>query len=125
MFNKNSKSRNEALLSADNITTLIGENCVVEGSIKAGATMKIDGHIHGSVEGSGGVILGQNSLVEGDVRTRELIVCGKIEGNVFAETLMLKETAEIAGDITAHTLQMETGAVYNGKVTMKSGAMDD
>ncbi|MDR1742393.1 MAG: polymer-forming cytoskeletal protein [Dysgonamonadaceae bacterium] len=112
------KKRENHTEHSANITTLIAENCTVKGSISADEFMKIDGKILGSVESTGGVILGRNALVKGDVNTKELTVCGKIEGNVFADKLILKSTATINGDISVKSLQMETGSVYNGNVSM-------
>ncbi|MDR1517698.1 MAG: polymer-forming cytoskeletal protein [Dysgonamonadaceae bacterium] len=111
------KQENHTEQSA-NITTLIAENCTVRGSISANEFMKIDGKILGGVESTAGVILGRNALVKGDVKTKELIVYGKIEGNVSADKLMMKSTAIINGDITVESLQVEAGSVYNGKISM-------
>ncbi len=115
------KKRNEPLeMGGENITTIIAEDCRIEGTIECKAFVKIDGHALGGINSLGGVILGQKGTVKGDIKTKELIVYGKIEGDVYADNLMLKETGSIVGNIHVKSFQVETGAVYKGTVNMEN-----
>jgi len=111
------KKENEITITSTNITTLIAEDCVIEGSIESKACIKIDGKVLGDVN-SGGVILGQKGYVKGNVRTKELLVHGTIEGDAYAENLIMKATGVVLGNIQVKTLQVDTGAVYKGNVSM-------
>jgi len=116
MFNSKKKESDITITSA-NITTLIAEDCVIEGSIESKACIKIDGKALGDVS-SGGVVLGQKGYIKGNVRTKELLVHGTIEGDVYAENLIMKASGVVLGNIQVKTLQVDTGAVYKGNVSM-------
>ncbi len=118
MFNKKKNGSFET--GTENITTIIAEDCKIEGTIECKAYIKIDGHALGGINSIGGVILGQKGLVKGDIKTKELIVYGKVEGDIYADSLMLKESGSIIGNIQVKNFQVETGAVYKGTVSMDS-----
>ncbi|MDR2123142.1 MAG: polymer-forming cytoskeletal protein [Flavobacteriaceae bacterium] len=116
MFNKR---KGESLeLSTENITTIIAEDCKIEGTIDCKAFIKVDGQALGGINSVGGVILGQKGIVRGDIKTKELIVYGKIEGDIYADNLTLKSTSSIIGNIQVKSFQVETGAIYRGLVSM-------
>lgn len=103
-----------------NIDTLIGESCTIEGNIRSQNSIKIEGGIHGNVGSEGMVIVGEKGWIKGNIQARELLVFGRIEGDIVAQNLDLKASAHIAGNIDTHTLQVEPGAVYQGNVFMHS-----
>ncbi|MGM5632050.1 polymer-forming cytoskeletal protein [Apibacter raozihei] len=116
MFNK--KKNDSPSLGSENITTIIAEDCKIEGTINCKAFIKIDGQALGGITSAGGVILGKKGYVKGDVKTKELIIYGKIEGDVFADNLTLKETGSIIGNMHVKSFQVENGANYHGTVSM-------
>ena len=91
-----------------------------EGNISAKDSIKIDGEIQGNLNIEGSVIIGEKSHVQGDVRCADLVVFGRLDGNIHARQLQLKQTAQIYGNIEAHILQVEPGAVYQGTVAMQA-----
>ncbi|MDR0458283.1 MAG: polymer-forming cytoskeletal protein [Burkholderiaceae bacterium] len=108
--------------SSRQIDTLIAQHCTLEGDLNSENSVKIDGVIHGTLRCQGSAIIGETGLVKGDVHSVDLLVIGKLEGNVFAENLHLHATANIIGEINARTLQVDTGAHYSGTVTMRDEA---
>ena len=121
MFNKktNDVSVN---INTTNISTLIGEGCQIKGDVTVKNSIKIEGHIQGNLAIDGSVIIGEKGTVQGDVRCADLIVFGRLEGNISARQLQLKQSAHIQGNIEAQTLQIDPGAIYQGSVAMKSGS---
>ena len=101
------------------ITTLIGEGCTIQGNIASKDYIKIDGNILGDLTVEGGVILGEKGHITGNVRSNEVIAYGKIEGDVHADSLHLKSSCSILGNIETQRLQIDSGAVYQGGVTMQ------
>ena len=115
------KKKNESLdANSENITTVIAEDCKIEGTIECSAFIKVDGKALGGINSAGGVVLGQKGFVKGDIKTKELIVFGKIEGDVYADNLILKETGSITGNMQVKSFKVETGAIYKGTVNMDS-----
>lgn len=116
----NNKKAADLNISNTNISTLIGEGCRIEGNISAKDSIKIDGEIQGNLNIEGSIIIGEKSHVQGDVRCADLVVFGRLDGNIHARQLQLKQSAQIYGNIEAHILQVEPGAVYQGTVAMQA-----
>ena len=121
MFNKKTNDVSVNINTA-NISTLVGEGCQIKGDVSAKNSIKIEGHIQGNLAIDGSVIIGEKGTVQGDVRCADLVIFGRLEGNISARQLQLKQSAHIQGNIEAQTLQIDPGAIYQGSVTMKTGA---
>jgi len=104
--------------NSEEIRTLIGEGCVFEGNLTISSSARIDGHVKGNVRGQGTLVIGESGHIEGDIESSELIIYGKVTGNVKTPRLYLKEGAHLNGDIQTDTLVIEEGAVYNGRCQM-------
>ncbi|PJJ83265.1 bactofilin family protein [Mucilaginibacter auburnensis] len=112
------KKNTEAAIYKQTVTTLISEGSVVSGSLTAKAFARIDGHIKGDVEISEGIILGKHGSIDGHVRTKEMVVHGKVNGNITVNSIEIGATGVVTGDITTASLSVETGGVYNGRLVM-------
>jgi cytoskeletal protein CcmA (bactofilin family) len=110
--------KNKSVLDLQAISTIITDGAVVEGNLKAPAFARIDGQVDGDVTIDEGLILGEKGIVNGHVTTKEMVVYGTVNGNLFVHSLEIKSTGKINGDIKTHTLAVETGAVYNGNLLM-------
>ena len=102
------KDKSPALpaVAGKQIDTLIAEQCTLEGDLTAQNSVKIDGRIKGTLRAEGRAIIGTTGVVQGDVHAPDLLVLGRLEGNVFAQRLHLQ------------SLQVDPGAHYQGSVTM-------
>jgi len=114
--------KEKVALDMQSISTLISEGCVVDGNLKAPAFARIDGKITGDVTIDEGLIVGEKASIIGNVITKELVVYGKIVGNVQATSLEIRATGHITGDIRTQTLGVEQGAVYDGNLSMSQNA---
>jgi cytoskeletal protein CcmA (bactofilin family) len=98
--------------------TLISKGCIVTGKIESDTFVRIDGDIKGDLFIGDGLIVGENGHVEGNIQTRDVVVYGKINGIVRAESIDIKSSGKIYGEMYTTVLQVEKGAVYTGKVIM-------
>ena len=112
--------KNKIELDQQVISTMISAGCVLDGSLKAPAFVRIEGQINGDVTVDEGLIIGEKGLVTGNVDTKELIVYGTVKGNINCHSLEIRNTGSIAGDIKTQLLQVETGGSYNGKLSMST-----
>lgn len=117
-----SKEKNTAI-EDQMISTVINEGYLIEGNVKGNAVIRIDGMIKGNVESESGIVLGEKGEIDGDLRSKSIIVYGKITGNIDTECLEIKKTGIIQGDITTAKLEVEMGGVYNGKLQMSATQM--
>ncbi len=98
--------------------TLISKGCVVHGRIESDVFVRIDGHIKGDLIIGEGLIIGENGIIEGNIKAREIVVYGTVDGNVSADSIDIKSSGNILGELHTNSLQVETGATYIGNVTM-------
>ena len=114
------KNNTEAPLTANRqLDTVIAAQCTIEGDLNTQNSIKLDGRIHGTLRVEGCAVIGESGLVKGDVYAADLLVLGRLEGNVHARRLHLHASAHIQGNIEAETLQVDPGARYQGTVLMR------
>jgi cytoskeletal protein CcmA (bactofilin family) len=118
MFKKN-KDQQPLEINPQEISTIVGEGYTFTGEIRGASVIRIEGKVIGNIHVEGGVVLGENGNIEGDIFTRSAIIHGTLNGNIKAVQLEIKKTGCINGDITTDTLEIELGAEYNGKLNMK------
>jgi cytoskeletal protein CcmA (bactofilin family) len=103
---------------AEAISTLISEETVLDGNLKAPSFARIDGQINGDVHVDEGLILGENGSIFGNISTKELVVYGTVHGNLYVHSLEIKASSRITGEIKTQTLSVESGAIYNGNLSI-------
>jgi cytoskeletal protein CcmA (bactofilin family) len=118
MFKKN-KDQQPLEINPQEISTIIGEGYTFTGEILGASVIRIEGKVIGNIHVEGGVVLGENGNIEGDIFTKSAIIHGTLNGNIKAVQLEIKKSGCINGDITTDTLEIQLGAEYNGKLNMK------
>lgn len=104
---KTASAPTNALNSLVQGTTLVGE-------IKSESDIRIDGTIKGTLDCKAKVIVGPTGYVEGEVRCKNAIIEGRMEGTIHVtELLNVRETADINGDIYTSKLIVQSGAIFN------------
>jgi cytoskeletal protein CcmA (bactofilin family) len=101
----------------------LAKDVEITGSIKFSNDLIIDGKIDGEVISDGSLTIGENALIKGQIKTKSVVVFGKVNGNIdVKEHCDLKKDAEIVGDIKAGTLSIEGGASFMGQSAVGHGA---
>ena len=81
--------------------------------------LRINGSFEGRLDTKGTLTIGENATVRADIVGEQIIIGGRITGNVIAQKeIRLMGKAHIVGDITTPVLVVETGAVLHGKCQM-------
>ena len=119
MFGNNKKPQTYQPVSGP-VDTLISQHCTIEGNLLTQNSVKVDGRIQGNLQAVGQAIIGEHGLVMGDVHSTDLLVFGRLEGNVRAKAVHLEPAARIQGAIETETLQMEPGVSYTGSLSTQS-----
>lgn len=112
---------NSNKLKTAKVETIIGENTEVKGDVTFKGGLHIDGKIKGNVladdDTDSILILSQEGTIEGEVRVPNVLVNGKVTGNVYAsDRVELASQARIDGNVYYHLLEMEMGAAINGNL---------
>ncbi len=113
MFGKKQK------FSSAKIDTLVGKNTVITGDLEFKGGLHVDGKIIGNViaeEGSMAVIiLSENGFIEGEVKVPNMVLNGKIIGDVFGSNRVeLASKSRINGSVYYNLIEMAIGAEVNG-----------
>jgi cytoskeletal protein CcmA (bactofilin family) len=117
--NKESESPVVSKAASKDVKTLIGEGCKVEGNFYIPSFTRIDGTIKGDVTGESGLIIGNNGYVNGNIYAAEVLVYGKVTGNIESQRVELKKGSHLDGDISVNHFLAESGCYFNGKCNMK------
>jgi cytoskeletal protein CcmA (bactofilin family) len=80
----------------------------------------VDGHFEGIINSDKTVTIGKNGRIEGEIRTRRLIVQGVAEGSIDAERIEIKSAGRISGMIASNELVIEPKAVFEGESRIKA-----
>ncbi len=102
----------------------IGKNLVVKGNIGGGEDLYVDGEMEGSVElKDNNVTVGPNGRVNANLHARDVVVLGRVKGNVRAvERLEIRKTGSLIGDIITARVVIEDGAYFKGSIDIQKGA---
>lgn len=108
-------ARNEAT------ATHISKTVVLKGSVSGNENLFIDGRIEGTIELPASVVtIGVNGQVEAAVTARELIILGKLKGNVVsAERVEIRAQGSLIGDVSAIRISIEDGAFFKGSIDIR------
>jgi len=120
-------SRVPAVAPGDQAT--VGKGLVIKGEITGSESLFIDGKVEGSINLPGNrVTVGRNGQVAASISAREIVVLGKVRGNVTAtDRVDIRAEGALTGDVSAARISIEDGAFFKGgidirKVDAKPGA---
>jgi cytoskeletal protein CcmA (bactofilin family) len=100
----------------------LGGGTIVEGTVRANNSVRIDGTLKGTLICKNTVTVGVNGEIEGEVEAKNAIIGGKINGKIkVAEKLVLEAKSTLIGELKASKLIIDDGAVFEG--TSKMGAI--
>ena len=95
--------------------TIVGRGDALEGTLRIGGSLHVDGEIEGNVEAEGQVSIGPDGVVRGEIHGEDIAVAGRVEGTVVARGhLHMLSSGHIKGDATFNTLQVDRGGVIHG-----------
>jgi len=104
----------------DQIENVLGRTCLVRGNLSSDGAFRIDGWVEGSVDSRSTVVIGESGAVRGNVSGTEIVIAGKITGNVVCTGhLEILATGKVEGDIDAKSIRIETGRTFRGTSHMK------
>lgn len=107
--------------SSENTPTLnfLGAGTTISGDIQSNGDFRIDGHLKGSINSKGKVVVGSSGKVEGDIVCQNADVSGTIQAKLIVhELLMLKASSIVHGDIFTSKMAIEPGARFTGSCNM-------
>ena len=104
------------------VENTIGAGSRVRGDLSGPGGFRIDGTVEGEITADGPVVVGEGGVVEGGVRGRNVVVLGRVRGDVHVSGhLEIGPKGKVLGDITVQSFRMHTGGVFRGMSCMPGG----
>jgi cytoskeletal protein CcmA (bactofilin family) len=105
--------------NADQAT--IGKSLFIKGEITGSESLFVDGKVEGSINLAGNrVTIGRNGQVAASIVAREIVVLGKVRGNVSAtDRVDIRAEGSLNGDVSAARISIEDGAFFKGGIDIR------
>lgn len=101
------------------ISSIIGADMVVEGTIKGTDAIRIEGTLMGDVCSEGTLVISSTGKVVGNVKGSNIMVAGTIEGDLYSGgRTEVAATGRIIGNIRTKSLIIDENAVFQGQCMM-------
>ena len=121
MFGNKAKSTG---IRQTKFATLIAHDVHLIGNLEFADGLRLDGHVQGNIRGKPDsqtlLVLSNLGSVTGNVHGHDLVINGKVIGDVIAEHFVeLQANAHVTGNIDYQQLRMDAGATVDGKLTRR------
>ena len=104
---------------ASGSTSLLSKKVNIVGEIEGNEDLHVEGRFKGAIKVTGNIFVGQTGVVEADIEADNIVVQGKIRGNVLArQQLEIQSLGELIGDCSAQSINIKEGAVFEGRSKM-------
>ena len=100
----------------------IGRTLVIKGEITGSEALYIDGRIEGKIiMPESRITVGRNGKVDASIQAREVIVMGKVTGNIdCSDRVDIRAEGSVSGDISTVRISVEDGAALKGGIQVRS-----
>lgn len=99
--------------------SVIDEHLSITGDLATDGTVRVDGHIEGSLHRTDTMIVGEGASVVGNVEAREVVIGGELTGNLRATgRVEVQPTGTVRGDIHAAAVMLAEGGTVHGHVVV-------
>jgi cytoskeletal protein CcmA (bactofilin family) len=100
----------------------IGRTLFIKGEISGSEALYIDGRIEGKINmPESRVTIGRNGKVDASIQAREVVVMGKVTGNIeCSDRVDIRAEGSVHGDISTSRISVEDGAALKGGIQVRS-----
>jgi cytoskeletal protein CcmA (bactofilin family) len=98
----------------------IGRSLVIKGEISGSESLYVDGRIEGTISfKEHRVTVGRNGVVAANIVAREVVVMGKVTGNIeCSDRVDIRSEGSLTGDVISRRISVEDGAMLRGSVQL-------
>ncbi|HET9408565.1 MAG TPA: polymer-forming cytoskeletal protein [Candidatus Sulfotelmatobacter sp.] len=100
----------------------IGRTLYIKGEIIGSESLYIDGRVEGKISmPESRVTIGRNGKVDASISAREVVVMGKVAGNIeCSDRVDIRSEGSVSGDISTARISVEDGAALKGGIQVRS-----
>ena len=101
---------------SDEFKGFLDHGTSLTGDLQFSGTLRVDGHINGSITTGDVLIVGERATVHADIRAGEIQIYGSVVGNVESERrIEVYPTGRLQGDVRTPQLIIEEGGTFEGR----------
>src|SRR5215467_4887783 len=117
--------RNAVLNNQEQAT--IGKSLIIKGEVTGSESLYIDGRVEGAINLPGNrVTVGRNGQVQANITAKEVVVLGKVKGNVTAsDRVDIRNEGSLGGDVTCQRISIEDGAYFKGGIDIRKAGVKE
>ena len=110
-----------AALHSSGEPATIGKGLVIKGEITGVDSLVIEGRVEGTIHlGDNRVTVGRNGHAAAHITAREIVVMGKVRGNITAtDRVDIRAEGAVIGDLSAPRISIEDGAFFKGGIDIR------
>ena len=99
----------------------IGKSLQIKGEVIGSESLYIDGHVEGTINlPDSRVTVSRDALVSANITAREVVVLGKVSGNIYAsDRVDIRSEGSLTGDVIAQRISIEDGAFFKGGIDIR------
>jgi cytoskeletal protein CcmA (bactofilin family) len=100
----------------------IGRTLRIKGEVSGSEALYIDGCIEGKITmPESRVTIGRNGKVDASIVAREVVVMGKVTGNLeCSDRVDIRSEGSLIGDVSCSRISVEDGALLKGGIQVRS-----
>jgi cytoskeletal protein CcmA (bactofilin family) len=123
----NSTPKVPSLVPTGSEQATIGKSLIIKGEVTGSESLYIDGRVEGSIHLPGNrVTVGKNGVVAANIMAREVVILGKVRGNVAAtDRVEIRSEGSLTGDVIAQRISIEDGAFFKGGIDLRKPGVDE
>lgn len=118
IFGKSNKKTKQ-----NNGTTIIAEGTTIKGGIDTQGSVFIDGRFEGIIVSTENVTIGKTGEVLGEIRTKNLMVSGLIDGLFDVDNVHILTDGKVIGKIQYEELTIEPKGTFEGEGKKKNSTL--
>ena len=95
---------------------------MIKGELSGAEALYIDGRVEGKISlPDNRVTIGRNGSVQANITAREVVVMGKVSGNIeCSDRVDIRSEGSVTGDVSTIRISVEDGAILKGGVEVRS-----
>src|SRR5262245_34358747 len=99
----------------------IGKSVHIRGELTGSEDLYLDGEVEGTIDlHDHSLIIGPNGKIKATISARDLIVHGRVEGNISATgRVELRKSCTLLGDVSTQRIVIEDGAFFKGAIDIR------
>jgi len=104
---------------------VINSSAQIKGKLKFATDVHIDCEVSGTVESDKKIIIGPNGFFKGELCSEELLVLGKLEGDICVKkNTTLHSGSSLSGTLNSTIIELKIGAILNAQIIMNEPVDD-